>query len=631
MRRLLAVSAVVLAPLLLASPARAVTYCVPAHAGCVGTTAATIQAAFDAAKVSAADDIVKIGPGTNFAPGEYNPVNGGTTDFGELQVIGSGVASTTIVGNEQQDALRVLFDGIRSPTIVKDLRVVAGQNATGVVSYGKIQNVVVNAKFATDRVYGISLYGNNAEATGVTIDLAELSENSNHQGVTIGGSDEITTGARISNVSIVADHGMDIGYPVTVSNVAIDTRRNGIHARCVPLATLHDVEVLAPPNGTPLWLSNSGCSGTANTLVDARHLTLVGGGINGAYGAIRFNGSTGINQLNLRSSIVADADQLAISNDAAAYIKVSNSLLEATGADGVSVTDEGGNVTGVDPLFRDVAAGDLSLRWPSPAIDLGDPAGLGAGEPATDRAGNPRIADGNGDGVARRDAGAYEYHGPAAKVTATPATANIGQVVAFDASASTSHADPKTFAWSFGDGGTAGNDPTVEHAFATAGTHIVSLTVTDAQGRAATQTISVVVVDPNAPTPTPTPGPSATPTPAPTATPTPVAADFSFATGKRLTFRRSRAGAPIVVNGPGRAAGALRTKIGRRTVTVAKGSVVAGASGRVSLTLRMSKKNARALKRSLGRRTRKASLKVTFTRSDGGKKTRSKSVSIRLR
>jgi Right handed beta helix region len=59
-----------------------------------------------------------------------------------------------------------------------------------------------------------------------------------------------------------------------------------------------------------------------------------------------------------------------------------------------------------DPRFVLVANGDLHLRSASPAIDRG--ASLGYSE---DYDGNPVPVDGNGDGVARPDAGAFEFRG----------------------------------------------------------------------------------------------------------------------------------------------------------------------------------------------------------------------------
>lgn len=63
------------------------------------------------------------------------------------------------------------------------------------------------------------------------------------------------------------------------------------------------------------------------------------------------------------------------------------------------------NVTNVgDAGFVNAAAGDYRLAPGSPLIDAGDPGTLAG----LDLAGNALIADGNGDGIARRDIGAYE-------------------------------------------------------------------------------------------------------------------------------------------------------------------------------------------------------------------------------
>jgi PKD repeat protein len=86
---------------------------------------------------------------------------------------------------------------------------------------------------------------------------------------------------------------------------------------------------------------------------------------------------------------------------------------------------------------------------------------------------------------------------PTAAFTAPP-TANPGQPVTFDASASN---DPQgfslTYAWDFGDGiTTSTTQPTVAHAYTQTGSHIVTLTVSDQFGgtsQPATHTIHIVV------------------------------------------------------------------------------------------------------------------------------------------
>jgi len=67
-------------------------------------------------------------------------------------------------------------------------------------------------------------------------------------------------------------------------------------------------------------------------------------------------------------------------------------------------TGTNGNIS-EDPLFRDFAGGDYRLRPESPCVDTG----TNEGAPPTDILGFPRPIDGNCDGIAVTDMGAYEY------------------------------------------------------------------------------------------------------------------------------------------------------------------------------------------------------------------------------
>ncbi|RKY15328.1 MAG: hypothetical protein DRP82_01970, partial [Planctomycetota bacterium] len=61
-----------------------------------------------------------------------------------------------------------------------------------------------------------------------------------------------------------------------------------------------------------------------------------------------------------------------------------------------------------DPLFVNATGGDFHLQGSSPCIDAGDDS-LVPDSVTTDLDGNRRIVDGNNDGTATVDIGAYEY------------------------------------------------------------------------------------------------------------------------------------------------------------------------------------------------------------------------------
>jgi len=106
---------------------------------------------------------------------------------------------------------------------------------------------------------------------------------------------------------------------------------------------------------------------------------------------------------------------------------------------------------------------------------------------------------------------------------AAPFEAQVGEIVTFDGSGSSSGNEIISFEWDFGDGLT-GSDITVDHAYAVAGRYNVTLTITDSADRlsiAGTQ-IRIQALPTATPTNEPTATVTATPSPTATATPLPV-------------------------------------------------------------------------------------------------------------
>ncbi|KPJ64049.1 hypothetical protein AMK68_02510, partial [candidate division KD3-62 bacterium DG_56] len=84
---------------------------------------------------------------------------------------------------------------------------------------------------------------------------------------------------------------------------------------------------------------------------------------------------------------------------------------------------------------------------------------------------------------------------PSCSITVDPALAEVGRDTTFNANASDADGTVVSYAWDFGDGGTASVDPAT-HAYATAGSYTVTCTVTDNDGGEATCTLVVDANDP---------------------------------------------------------------------------------------------------------------------------------------
>ncbi len=155
----------------------------------------------------------------------------------------------------------------------------------------------------------------------------------------------------------------------------------------------------------------------------------------------------------------------------------------------------------VTPLFRDAAGGDYRPVYNSPLVDAGTSGGILGADPL-DLSGGNRLVDGNGNGVAAVDVGAYEYQrsAPTITTTASNSTPFLGETVTLGATASDAEGETITLARAFDDGGT-GTGATVAHAFASGGAHTATVTATDTAGAASTAVVALNVIGYTADTP----------------------------------------------------------------------------------------------------------------------------------
>jgi hypothetical protein len=105
------------------------------------------------------------------------------------------------------------------------------------------------------------------------------------------------------------------------------------------------------------------------------------------------------------------------------------------------------------------------------------------------------VRDGDGDGSSRTDIGAYEYQRvpPSPAFSFAPAAPLFGDLVSFDAAATSDvDGDPLSLSWSLGDGDAA-TGAQASHLYALPGTYEAALTATDSTGLSAAVTHPVGV------------------------------------------------------------------------------------------------------------------------------------------
>jgi PKD domain/RTX calcium-binding nonapeptide repeat (4 copies) len=497
-RRLLSLAAVLAAGLMLPSATSGATYCVSkpscVTAGGVDKGSGLQAALDDAENDNPVRSRVEIGPGTFAAAGGYSYSGAGPVD-----IVGagrSGLARTVIhppdIGDSEGSTALVVSASGAGTSTVSDLAIempdATGSNneCTGFFGKADLESVAISAGSGCTSSTGAYWQGALRHSS---VDVG-----------TVGGAAAVRP---LGGAITVEDSELSGFHGVYVADHSAALRRvrieavNGIFA----FAVSSDVSVTA--DDVLIELSAVDAKGVqaraANHNADAtiRNATIVGPGATGA----ETNTTSGHTaNLTVASSIVSGPaksfDRCCFNGTNNLTVKYSNYTAPTADEDGVGTFTEGpGNQSFFDPGF--VSSTDFRLRFDSPLRDLGDPAALALDESTTDLDSRPRLRDGDGDGVARRDIGAFEYQPqrPTAVATAKPSPTAAGTKVAFDGSKSTDAdvGDTLTYAWNFDDGA-KGVGPKVSHTFVFPGPHRGFLKVTDSLGLTGTATANVRVL-----------------------------------------------------------------------------------------------------------------------------------------
>lgn len=431
-----ALAGAVLALLALGGPAAttaaAETYCAPSPCG-EGTPVATIKAAVGMADANSGPDTVAIGPGTFET--ESEGCGGLFVSERDTYVRGAGIGQTILTFPQPAPSFggsqRVICGHMHLSDVTLRLPSdeTPGHNSSveGIDLYsGLVERVRIDAPGST---YGSGDNDGRAVAgllrTGAAHDLeVDFDPTQDTEGIQTGYLTEfrrirVTAGRGAFSTRVAQEPGQppmrasDLvlrgNFPLSVSN------ETGLDSRLELSDAVLDTSVV--PSGE--YTSAVGVyNGQVETSIQLGldRVTMVGNGAPTGT-AIEAYGQGGPfpTVLEARHVVVAGFARTLLlgrfGGDVRAVIDYSNvdlgpGRVVEEGTEGTASTVFGpGNRAG-SPLFGNPASGDYRLLPGSPAIDVGGPDLIPGG--ATDLAGDPRPTDGDGDGVALADAGAYE-------------------------------------------------------------------------------------------------------------------------------------------------------------------------------------------------------------------------------
>jgi hypothetical protein len=496
MRRVLFLAIAMAIPVMSGSSAHAADFCVAQPVGCVGVqfNETQLQAALGQAASNPGPDRVLIGAGTFAGPFT-------ASDSGLLEVIGAGQGTTILTSSSANMAVFSL-SGIAG-SLVRDLTLhLTGGNSS---SSGLVLGTGTTALRVTIRTEGET--GRGALVGNLTLLDQVIVESSGSDRGVVGSNGSHTIRDSVLTTTGTDAYGISFSDPagtLTIERTSVSgyTRQVDSDTGTVVISdSILDLRNVTGARG--LSISNDN-NGTDPLVLDADRVTIVGSGSNQrgillkgdatsevATGSvddslIHLTGATPISV----SCVQSGGGTASLTVTASAYpaaMSTSSGTCPAIAAPAV-------DTTGLTLAFADATNGNYTPSFNSPLIDAGTTGAVASG--VTDRFGRPRAVDGNGNGTARRDIGAFEYQrsAPSSLVASVlPAVAPIGTVMQFSGSASDADGEPLTFSWAFDDTMILSSGANVSHTFSASGQRVATLTVTDVAGLSASTTVMATV------------------------------------------------------------------------------------------------------------------------------------------
>ncbi len=490
-----------------------------------------LTAALASAHATVEADTINLAANTFVGPFSYNGSS-------PIEIVGAG-PGLSILTTGGSYALLLQGGAVGDRVANLTATITGGTTVRGIwvgAASATVEDVTVTRSGGTN-LFAIVLEGNDDVVRRATVDGA-FSRSFEVQGMGATLTDITARNGAFQGVGIEVDAKL---ATATARRARISGMGTGVMASFSGQLTLTDSLLdMRGPAGSGIVAGDSGNSAANTSAVTADRVTVIGDAMSGygAYVGVGTSNEADDMTIAIRDSIVSGmtvpfgcfengaVPQGSIRvSDTASTGATTNTCADGIADAGISIV----NGTTAVPGFVDATAGDFRLRWDSPLVDLG---GTTPAPASTDLGGLERVVDGDGAGIATTDLGAHEYQRRAPVIGsagADPATAAIGAPVVFSAAAT--DPDPLegallTYAWAFDDGGSA-TGPAASHAFASAGSHVATVTVTDPAGATAKQDVLVGV-------PAPAPAPAPTPAQAPSV-------KLPFRAAKALVFPSSKA------------------------------------------------------------------------------------------